>query len=74
MEWCLGVARQERLTRERGGELQGWKNPRYDVREADTLMEAEGNDPARLRYSKMFWEAVPDGQVGIYFYFNLTRC
>lgn len=36
---------------------------RYDVIESDLLMEAEGNDPARLRYRKMFWEAVPDGQV-----------
>ena len=62
MEWCLGVIRQERHTRERG---DGEADPHEDVREADALMEAEGNDPARLRYSKMFWEAVPDGQVRI---------
>jgi len=59
MEWCLGVTRQERHIRERG---KVETDPCYDVREADALMEAEGNDPARLRYSKMFWESVPDGQ------------
>ena len=62
MEWCLGVTRQERHTRERS---DGEADTHDDVQEADALMETEGNDPARLRYSKMFWEAVPDGQVRI---------
>lgn len=73
MEWCLGVTRRERHNHERG---ESERDPCYDVREADALMEAEGNDPARLRYSKMFWESVPDGQVGVavnsFFYRNLT--
>jgi hypothetical protein len=42
---------------------QSEDDSRHDVSESDLLMEAEGNDPARLRYQKMFWEAVPDGQV-----------
>lgn len=62
MEWCLGVTRRERHNHERG---ESERDPCYDVREADALMEAGGSDPARLRYSKMFWESVPDGQVGV---------
>ena len=61
MEWCLGIRHHEQLAK-----VRKWReseHPRYDVREADALMEAEGNDPARLRYRKMFWEAVPDGKV-----------
>jgi hypothetical protein len=61
MEWCLGVRRHEELS-----EITAWReteHPRYNVREADALMEAEANDSSRLRYSKMFWEAVPDGKV-----------
>lgn len=68
MEWCLGVTHHAKVTEARGKELEGEQHPRYDVREADTLMEAEGNDPARLRYRKMFWEAIPDGKVNL----NLT--
>jgi hypothetical protein len=60
MEWCLGVRRHVQISK-----IKRWdetEHPRYDAREADALMEAEGNDPARLRYRKMFWEAVPDGK------------
>lgn len=60
MEWCLGVRRHVQLSK-----IKQWdetEHPRYNVREADVLMEAEGSDPTRLRYSKMFWEAVPDGK------------
>ena len=60
MEWCLGV--KDHVLRSRRVEVEG-DSSRYDVTEADALMEAESNDPARLRYQKMFWEAVPDGQV-----------
>jgi hypothetical protein len=60
MEWCLGVRHHAQIAK-----IKQWDetdHPRYNVREADALMEAEGNDPARLRYRNMFWEAVPDGK------------
>jgi len=60
MEWCLGVRRHAQIAT-----IKQWDetdHPRYDVREADALMEAEGNEPARLRYRNMFWEAVSDGK------------
>jgi hypothetical protein len=59
MEWCLGV--RDHVMKARRSEVEN-DHSRYDVTEADALMEAEANDPARLRYQKMFWEAVPDGQ------------
>ena len=67
MEWCLGVRHHVQSSK-----FKTWEeteHPRYDVRQADALMEAEGNDPARLRYRNMFWEAVPDGKVMSY-----SRC
>jgi len=60
MEWCLGVRQHVQLSKTKTWDQT--EHPRYDVTEADALMEAEGNDPARLRYRKMFWEAVPDGK------------
>jgi len=60
MEWCLGVRRHVEVSKI--VQRDETTNPQYDVRQADALMEAEGNDPARLRYRKMFWEAVPDGK------------
>jgi hypothetical protein len=59
MEWCLGV--KDHVTKMTRAQAET-DDSRYDVSESDLLMEAEGNDPARLRYQKMFWEAVPDGQ------------
>ncbi|KIJ66390.1 hypothetical protein HYDPIDRAFT_86744 [Hydnomerulius pinastri MD-312] len=35
---------------------------RYDVEEADRQDEAEGNNMARLRYQRMFWESVAEGE------------
>ena len=60
MEWCLGVRDHVQLSKTK--QWDETEHPRYDAREADALMEAEGNDPGRLRYRKMFWEAVPDGK------------
>ncbi|KIK30083.1 hypothetical protein PISMIDRAFT_87788 [Pisolithus microcarpus 441] len=38
-------------------------NPRYDVEEADQQDEAGGtSDMSRLRYQRMFWENVPEGE------------
>lgn len=61
MEWCLGVRQDTNMSKTK--RLDETEHPRYDVRQADALMEAEENDPARLRYRQMFWEAVPDGKV-----------
>ncbi|KZP28832.1 hypothetical protein FIBSPDRAFT_682129, partial [Athelia psychrophila] len=58
MEWCLGVTQHA----EHSAFQRVPETAQADVREADALMEAEGNDPARLRYRKMFWEPVADGK------------
>lgn len=36
---------------------------RYDAHEADLQGETEGNDRARHRYQRLFWESVAEGEV-----------
>lgn len=36
---------------------------RYDVEEADLQDEVEGNNKARQRYQRLFWESVGEGEV-----------
>lgn len=38
-------------------------NHRYDVQEADLQDEVEGNNRARQRYQRLFWESVAEGEV-----------
>ena len=45
-----------------------------DALQADYQDEAEGNNEARDRYQRMFWEPVVEGQVSLWFVGNLTRC
>ncbi|TFY83511.1 hypothetical protein EWM64_g495 [Hericium alpestre] len=40
---------------------EDWVLSRMNVVEADVLDQAEGNDPARARYRRMFWEPVVEG-------------
>ncbi|KZP04692.1 hypothetical protein FIBSPDRAFT_904080 [Athelia psychrophila] len=49
MERCLGVTQHA----EHSAFQRAPETAQADVREADALMEAEGNDPARLRYGKI---------------------
>ncbi|KZP28821.1 hypothetical protein FIBSPDRAFT_1039191 [Athelia psychrophila] len=58
MERCLGVTQHA----EHSAFQRVPETAQADVREADALMKAEGNDPAPLRYRKMFWEPVADGK------------
>lgn len=45
---------------------------RRSAHQADMLEEAEQNDPARQRYQRMYWEALPEfGGVGFCFSFHL---
>lgn len=45
MEWCLGVTHHAEHSA-----LSVPETAQADARDADTLMDAEGDDPARLRY------------------------
>ncbi|KAA1467779.1 hypothetical protein DENSPDRAFT_832918 [Dentipellis sp. KUC8613] len=58
METILGVKRDEEVYASR----QDWMDSRTDVDAADALDQAEGNDPARNRYRRMFWEPVVEGE------------
>ena len=40
-----------------------WVESRINTVEADALDQAEGNNKARTRYQRMFWEPVVEGQV-----------
>jgi hypothetical protein len=40
-----------------------WVESRMHTVEADALDQVEGNDRARTRYQRMFWEPVVEGQV-----------
>lgn len=40
-----------------------WVESRMHTVEADALDQAEGDNPARTRYQRMFWEPVVEGQV-----------
>lgn len=62
MEEILGVT-QDRQVR-RGSLTRGVEELGEDASEADLQNEAEGNDAARHRYQRMFWEPVLEGKVG----------
>lgn len=40
-----------------------WVESRINTVEADALDQAEGDNKARSRYQRMFWEPVVEGQV-----------
>lgn len=40
-----------------------WVESRMNTVEADALDQAEGDNKARSRYQRMFWEPVVEGQV-----------
>jgi hypothetical protein len=40
-----------------------WVESRINTVEADALDQAEGDNKARTRYQRMFWEPVVEGQV-----------
>ncbi|KIK70541.1 hypothetical protein GYMLUDRAFT_148961 [Collybiopsis luxurians FD-317 M1] len=44
------------------GDENGWdlREMRHNVHEADMLEENEQNDPARVRYQRMYWESLPE--------------
>lgn len=56
MERILGVAADHKNT-----DIEG----QYDVREADSSVEARDNDRSRQRYQVMFWEPVVEGEVSL---------
>jgi len=63
MEKLLGVEQNE-ISR-RGLEKHEADPLRHDVNEADVLSEEEGQDWARQRYRRMYWESIAEGdQVG----------
>ncbi|KAI0068061.1 hypothetical protein BV25DRAFT_1875205 [Artomyces pyxidatus] len=55
MEKLLNVA--DKLT-----SPEDWVYSRMDAVKADMLDQVEGDDPARARYQRMFWEPVVEGQ------------
>jgi hypothetical protein len=42
---------------------EDWVESRIHTVEADALDQAEGDNQARTRYQRMFWEPVVEGQV-----------
>ena len=42
---------------------EDWVESRIQTIEADALDQAEGNNKARSRYQRMFWEPVVEGMV-----------
>jgi hypothetical protein len=42
---------------------EDWVESRIHTAEADALDQAEGDNQARTRYQRMFWEPVVEGQV-----------
>lgn len=60
MEKILGVTTQPHASLSQGAEQLG-----EDATQADYLDEVEGNNEARHRYQRMFWEPVVEGQVRI---------
>jgi hypothetical protein len=42
---------------------EDWVESRIQTIEADALDQAEGNNKARTRYQRMFWEPVVEGMV-----------
>ncbi|KAI0049272.1 hypothetical protein FA95DRAFT_1557070 [Auriscalpium vulgare] len=58
MELLLGIKEDEANFRSQAD----WVESRMDVVESDVLDQVEGDDPARARYQRMFWEPVVEGQ------------
>ena len=69
MEQILGVVHDAREHKTH----EDWVASRMKTVEADALDQVEGDDQARARYQRMFWEPVVEGQVrgsqGTHFYF-----
>lgn len=72
MERLLGVTEAEKrmeqdadelFENDRTGKSDLPDSHRYDVEEADSQDEAEGNNRARQRYQRLFWESVAEGEV-----------
>jgi len=72
MERLLGVAEAEKrmeqdvnelLENDQIGKSDRPDSHRYDVEEADLQDEVEGNNRARQRYQRLFWESVAEGEV-----------
>jgi len=59
MEQILGVTYDARKHKTH----EHWVESRMRTVEADALDQAEGDDRARTRYQRMFWEPVVEGQV-----------
>ncbi|KAH0837941.1 eukaryotic mitochondrial regulator protein-domain-containing protein [Lanmaoa asiatica] len=60
MERLLGVTEAAKHTEQDANDLS--ENDRYDVEEADLQDEVEGNNRARQRYQRLFWESVAEGE------------
>lgn len=70
MERLLGVTETAKRTEQDAEELlesvhtgRNDSHDRYDVEEADLQDEVEGNNRARQRYQRLFWESVAEGEV-----------
>lgn len=67
MEHLLGVTEVAKRTEQDVNELleneHTRERDRYDVEEADEQDEVEGNNKARQRYQRLFWESVGEGEV-----------
>jgi len=59
MEQILGVTYDARKHKTH----EHWVESRINTVEADALDQAEGENKARTRYQRMFWEPVVEGQV-----------
>ena len=51
-----------------------WVESRINTVEADALDQAEGDNKARTRYQRMFWEPVVEGEVRDFRAFISTCC
>jgi hypothetical protein len=72
MEYILGVSRQQeedKLRRIKDRHFQYRDFARFDVTEADQLDAEQGDEMARHRYQRMFWEPVPSNEVRACLYF-----
>lgn len=73
MEHLLGVTEAAKRTERDVNQLlendhtgeddQPDSHDRYDVEEADLQDEVEGDNKARQRYQRLFWESVGEGEV-----------
>lgn len=61
MEQILGVTYDARKHKTH----EHWVESRINTVEADALDQAEGDNKARTRYQRMFWEPVVEGEVRV---------